>query len=128
MECSRHRSSTIVGLLGCGLLLLLAACGPNTPPEGGDSNALPATHNQTSPLMLDFRCNDSRAGGFYVDRIGTRARVCVQTAPEAALTITVRFCNGAPDPSRELKGAVHADSKGYYEWNWKPQPDCKGRL
>ncbi len=128
MQCSMRHSSAIVGLLACGLLLLVAACGPNSNLGGGDTSDPPATHKPKIPLTLDFRCNDSGAGGFYVDRIGTHARVCVQTAPGAALTITVRFCNGAPDASSELKGTVYANSKGYHEWNWKPQPDCKGRL
>ena len=124
-----HNRSYIstLAFLGGSLLLLLAACGPNTTPGGGQIADLSATPKKAPPLTLNFRCNDSLAGGFYVDRIGTHARVCVQTAPGAALTITVRFCNGAPDPSSELKRTAYADSKGYYEWNWTPQPDCKGR-
>ncbi len=126
MRCSRCYISAKVILLGSSLLFLLAACGPNTSIGGGDTSDPPATPKPRTPLTLDFRCNDSGAGGFYFLNRGTHARVCVQTAPGAALTIIVRFCNGAPDPSSELKGTVYADSKGYYEWNWKPQPDCKG--
>lgn len=135
-------SFTIVALLGVSLLLLFAACGspttpggsnstsitatPTTPGEGSSAN-ITATPTRTTPLTLEIRCHDSTAGGFYVLGGGTHGRVCVQTAPGAVLTITVRFCNGAPDPSSELKRTVYADSKGYYEWNWTPEPDCKGR-
>lgn len=122
----RFRAS-LLALLGSGLVLLLAACGPNPPLGGSNNSASPAPSSHT-PLKLDFRCTGDSAGGFYVDRLGTHARVCVQTAPGAALTITVSFCKGAPDPSSELKGTVHADSNGYYEWDWKPKPDCQGRL
>jgi len=128
MQYSGRHGSTLVGLLGCALLLLLAACGPNINPGGGVTSDPPATATSRTLLKLQFKCNDNPGGGFFVDRLGTHARVCVQTAPSAALTITVKFCNGAPDPSRALKGTVHANSKGYHEWNWKPQPDCKGQL
>ncbi len=128
----KHFSFTIVALLGTSLLLLFAACGsPTTPGEGNSANFTPTpttpTPTRAAPLTLEIRCHDSGAGGFYVLGGGTHGRVCVQTSPGAALTIAVRFCNGAPDPSSELKGTVYADSKGYYEWIWTPQPDCKGR-
>jgi hypothetical protein len=130
MRHNRCYRAPLLALLGSGIVLLLAACGPNIPQGGSSTGAPPATSPQTAQthaLTLEFRCHGG-AGGFYVDRLGTQARVCVQTAPGAALTITVSFCKGAPDPSSELKGTVYADSAGYYEWNWKPRPDCQGRL
>ncbi len=122
-ECKRSCFSTWV-FLGGSLLLLLTACGSNNTTGGGQTNDPTPTSGQRTPLSLDFICHDNPAGGFYVNR--SYGRVCVQTAPGAALTIAVKFCNGAPDPSNELKGTVYADSQGYYEWNWKPQPDCQG--
>ncbi len=126
MRCTKRYTSAHLILLSSGLLFLFAACGSNTTPGGEDASVLAAAPIQSTQLPLKFACNDSPAVGFYFLDRGTHARVCVQTAPGAALTITVKFCNGAPDPSRELKGTVHPDSNGYYEWNWKPQPDCKG--
>ena len=110
--------------LGGSLLLILTTCGSNNATGDGEMKNLTPTSTQRAPLSLDFKCNDNPAGGFYVN--SSYGRVCVQTAPGAALTIIVRFCNGALDPSNELKGTVYANSQGYYEWNWKPQPDCKG--
>src|SRR6266567_2994563 len=124
MRWCRSLHVTIWSLLSCSLWVLVAACGTNNSREPADTAAFQTPSSHAAPLTLDFRCHDSRAGGFYVNT--SQARVCVQTAPSAMLTITVRFCNGAADPSDELKGSVKADSTGYYEWNWKPQPDCKG--
>jgi hypothetical protein len=125
MRWCRSLHVTIWSLLNCSLWLLVAACGTNNSGAHADIAASQTPSSHVTPLTLDFRCNESRAGGFYVNN--SQAKVCVQTAPHATLTITVRFCNGAIDPSDELKGSVKADSTGYYEWNWKPQPDCKGR-
>jgi hypothetical protein len=123
MYRNRCFSIELAFLVG-GVLLLSSACGTNNAGVGGSKNADPtATPTQATALTLDFKCRENPAGGFYVNT--SQGRVCVQTVPGAALTITVRFCNGAPDPSNELKGTVYADSKGYYEWSWKPQPDCK---
>ncbi len=123
-KCSHRSLSTMLASLSCILLFALAACGTNTPTEGAATPAHTATSSRAAPLTLKFWCNDNPGGGFFV--IASRARVCVQTAPGAALTITVKFCNGTPDPSSELRGTVNADSRGYYEWNWPPRTDCKG--
>jgi len=123
-KCSHRSLSTMLALLSCILLVVLAACGTNTTTGGAATPALTTTSSRTAPLTLKFECNDSPGGGFFV--IASRARVCVQTAPGGALTITVKFCKGTPDPSSELKGTVNADSRGYYEWNWQPRTDCGG--
>jgi hypothetical protein len=125
MRWYRSLHLIIWSLLSCSLWLLVAACGMNNSKESADTAASQTPSSHVVPLTLDFRCHDSRAGGFYVNN--SQARVCVQTAPHATLTITARFCNGAVDPSNELKGSVQADSTGYYEWQWTPQPACKGR-
>jgi len=43
------------------------------------------------------------------------------------LKIQVNFCQGKPDPSSILQKKATADANGFYEWDWTPQPDCKGR-
>ncbi len=126
MRCCHSIQLTIWSLLSCSLCLLIAACASDNPTDHTNATPSQTPSPQVAPLTLDFRCKDSSAGGFYVNN--SQARVCIQTAPYATLTIKVRFCNGAIDPSDELKGSVKADSTGYYEWNWKPQPDCKGQL
>ncbi len=123
MRYNRCFSAVLLAFLSGSLLLVSTACGTNTGAGSGANADLSTKPAQTTPLALDFKCRENPAGGFYVNNV--QGRVCVQTAPGAALTITVRFCNGAPDPSSELKGTVYADSKGYYEWTWKPRPDCK---
>jgi hypothetical protein len=54
-------------------------------------------------------------------------KVCAQTAANATLSIQVSYCNGKLDPSQALQGTVTANANGFYEWNWTPQPDCKGQ-
>lgn len=126
MRWCRSTYLTIGSLLSCSLCLLAAACSTNNSGEPpAEPTAAPTPSPHVGRLTLAFRCNDSQAGGFFVK--SSEARVCVQTAPYATLTITVRFCNGAVDPSDELKGSVLADSTGYFEWKWTPQADCKGR-
>src|ERR1700736_4771070 len=100
MRYNRYFSTSIVlALLGGSLLLLSAGCGSNSSTGGDEKNHLTTTPAEATTLTLNFRCRDNPAGGFYVNR--SNGRVCVQTAPGAALTITVRFCNGAADPSSE---------------------------
>ena len=124
MQYHRYFSTSVVlTLLGGCLLFLIAGCGSNSNTGGDENIHLTTTPTEPLPLTLTFKCRDNPAGGFYVNR--SNAQVCVQTAPGAALTITVKFCNGAADPSSELKGTVYANNQGYYEWSWKPQPDCK---
>lgn len=124
-RCNRYfRGAGIWVVLYSSFLILFSACGSNITTGGGDNHQPTKTPSQATPLTLDFKCRENPAGGFYVNAV--QGRVCVQTAPGAALTITVRFCNGAPDPSAELKGTVYADSSGYYEWSWNPRPDCAG--
>lgn len=123
MNCNRWVALGAAFLVGS-FLLLSSACGTNSTGAGGSENAgLAGTPTRVTVLTLHFKCRENPAGGFYVN--ASQGRVCVQTAPGAALTITVSFCNGAPDPSNELKGTVYANSEGYYEWIWKPRPDCK---
>jgi hypothetical protein len=72
-------------------------------------------------LTLTFHCPDLPKGGFVVTT--THGRVCVSTAPGASLTIAVKYCQGTvvADQSPALRGTFHADTRGNYEWNWRPQ-------
>lgn len=105
------------------LLFLVTACGTSSFPASSTST-IPFTPTHATPLTLHFACNDAPKGGFYVLAAGTHGRICVQTVPGAALTITVKFCNDILDQSQALKGTVYANGVGYYEWNWKPQAPC----
>jgi hypothetical protein len=127
-KCVLRPLSLVLAGLVCSLLFLLAACGSRATTADTPSTPLTVTPSHPTPLTLKFACSDSPGGGFYVLAGDTHARVCVQTAPGAALKLTAKFCQGTPDPSSELKGTFHADSKGYYEWNWKPQTDCKALI
>src|SRR5579872_5533357 len=104
MRNHSRRFSLVTAFLVGGLLCLSTACGTNnnTRAGGSENSGLSGTPPRATALTLNFKCRENPAGGFYVN--SAQGRVCVQTAPGAALTITVRFCNGAPDPSNELKG------------------------
>ena len=118
-------------LAGCLLVFLLAACGTVT--KTGAGNSLPTATSYPSPtattqastptvqLVLTFVCEQD-----FVSGDQNHERVCVQTLPGAALTITVTYCTGSVDESPALKGAFTADQSGYYEWGWKPEATCQG--
>ena len=117
----------LYGLLGSGLLLLLAACGSpaganpvSTPPSLVTATPVPT---QAPKLTVTFDCKTGVKEGFFADQ--SHAFACVRTLPGAALTISVSYCNGKSDQSSRLKGTFAADSTGYYEWDWKPQAPCQ---
>lgn len=53
-------------------------------------------------------------------------RVCVHTAPGAALTIVVRYCSGYRAVSHSLRGTSYADGSGNHTWTWTPDTKCRG--
>lgn len=129
-------SRRFLGLLLGGLAILLGACGTQvisgpatgtgTPPA---ATATPATvvltPTASSPkLKVAITCGGTKQNEYRLDV--THGKVCAQTMPRATLTVQVLYC-GKPDPSRVLQGSVTADSSGFYQWNWTPQPDCGGQ-
>jgi len=131
-------------LLAGGLAVLLGACGSNatsgTTTAAGTSLTATTTQATTVPtstaspakavtpptkLNVAIVCGGTKQNGYGVDVI--HGKVCAQTMPGATLAIQVIYCAGKPDPSSVLQGGVTADAKGFYQWNWTPQPDCKGQ-
>ena len=127
----------LYGILGSGLLLLLAASGstaganpvsaPTSTTKLGTSATSPVTPTpvptQAPQLTVTFGCKTGVKEGFSADQ--SHAFACVRTLPGAALTIAVSYCTGQSDQSSSLKGTFTADSTGYYEWDWKPQAPCQ---
>lgn len=52
--------------------------------------------------------------------------VSVHTLPNAALTISVKYCTGSYATTSKLEGTRYADSDGNYTWLWEPETKCKG--
>ena len=128
-------------LSGCCLLVLLSACGssgiPDTTTGSGTSPTVPVKATTlptttptklvtpTSKLTVTITCGGTKQDGYGLDV--AHGKVCAQTLPGANLSIQVVYCNGKPDPSGVLQGSVTADANGFHQWNWTPQPDCKGQ-
>ena len=138
---SRHFLGML--LVGC-LSVVLGACGssagPGTTTGAGTSPTATATRAITLPtvtasptrvvtpstrLNVAIACAGTKQNGYGMDVI--HGKVCAQTLAKATLSIQVIYCGGKPDPSQVLQGTVTADTNGFYEWNWTPQPDCKGQ-
>lgn len=66
------------------------------------------TTTPTPPLTLVFTCASGSLRG--------TGQVCVHTQPQAALSITVRYCDGST--AKGLHGSVTADASGNYTWSW----------
>lgn len=119
---------------GCSFIVLIAACGsasssyaaslkPTATPT--HKPAITATATSRVPLTLTFSCGGAKGDGVQAN--DAHAKVCVHTLPAATLAIKVSFCKGRLDPSHELQGSFLADAHGFYQWQWTPQPDCKGQ-
>ncbi|HJT56725.1 MAG TPA: hypothetical protein VJ761_09535 [Ktedonobacteraceae bacterium] len=122
-----YRKASLLSLLmGCWLLLLLAACGPAATTGSGTPTPTKVTTpvaTQSTPaakLMLTFACK----GGFTPS--GTHEYVCVRTLPGASLTIHVTYCTGSVDQSPALTGTFTADNTGSHQWSWTPKANCQG--
>ena len=132
LTCSRRLLYLLLG----GLAVLLGACASHAAqgPTTGVATSPTATATQgtaistltASPpkLTVVITCGGTKQNGYGMDVI--HGKVCAQTMPAATLTIQVFYC-GKPDPSSVLQGSVMADSSGFYQWNWTPQPDCQGQ-
>ena len=131
-------------LLGSCLIVVLGACGSSagsgTTMGAGTSPTATATQATTVPtvtasptrvvtpptrLNVAIACAGTKQNGYGVDVI--HGKVCAQTLAKTTLSIQVIYCDGKPDPSHVLQGTVTANANGFYEWDWTPQPDCKGQ-
>jgi hypothetical protein len=54
--------------------------------------------------------------------VGGKGTVCVQTRPNALLTLSVRYCDGTY--AKGLQGSTHADGRGEYTWSWSAHTSC----
>lgn len=131
--------------LGCCLVVLFAACSSissSGTTAGSDRSPVATTVKPTqvtvipttSPiktvtprtkLAVTIACNNNKQDGYGLDV--AHGKACAQTLPGATLSIQVIYCEGQPDPGKVLQGSVTADAHGFHEWDWTPQPDCKGR-
>jgi hypothetical protein len=68
------------------------------------------------PLTLAFTCASGKIRG--------TGQVCVHTLPGAALSLTVRYCDGST--AKGLHGSATADGSGNYTWSWPVRPTCPG--
>lgn len=91
--------------------------GLSTPTTSASPSAA-ATVPPAAPLAIAFTC----ASGV----VGEKGTVCVHTDPNAALTITVRYCDGNYAGGKGLRGIAHADSSGNYTWRWDVSTSCVG--
>ena len=81
-----------------------------TSPSASASPVLTAT---PSPLTIAITCADA---------VGGKGTVCVQTRPNAIVSLSVRYCDGTF--ARGLQGTAHADSHGVYTWTWSVHTTC----
>jgi hypothetical protein len=90
------------------------------------THAAPAPTRTFTPLPVHAAVELAFTCASAVDN--TAGRICVQTQPGAALTISISYCSGfsQPDPSSSLQGTVYADNNGAYVWRWTPQTTCHG--
>src|SRR5258708_20805420 len=118
-------------LLGSGLIVLLAACGPDASSNStatasqsvATSTPAPTQVSHAAKLTVQFGCKSGGKVGFSADK--SHGLACVHTLPKAVLTISVTYCNGSIDQSSSLKGTFLAVSTGYYEWHWSPHAPCQ---
>jgi hypothetical protein len=78
----------------------------------------PETNTPTPPFTLAFTCASGTVGGM--------GQVCVHTAPRAALSLTVRYCDGNSAKGKGFHGATYADGSGNYTWRWDISNSCVG--
>jgi hypothetical protein len=82
------------------------------------ATATPGTTPSPSALTIAFTCASGTAGG--------PGQVCVRTLPHAALSLTVRYCDGSYAKGKAFHGASYADGGGNYTWRWNVNTTCLG--
>lgn len=92
--------------------------GHATPGATTNATAVPSNTQPPTPLTLAFTCASGVAGG--------TGKICVHTLPNAALTLTVRYCDGSYARGKPFHGASYADHSGNYTWTWTVTTTCVG--
>ena len=89
---------------------------PQETPEASGTVS-PAVTTPTA-FTITFTCANGSAGG--------TGQLCIHTQPNATLSLTVSFCDGAFTKGKGLHNTVVADSNGNYTWQWSVSPACAG--
>lgn len=91
-----------------------AAASPKTTATSAATAA--STRAPTLPLTITFTCTTGSIRG--------TGKVCVQTAPSATVSLSVRYCDGST--AKGLRSAGTADANGAYTWSWSVHMTCVG--
>lgn len=94
------------------------AVGRATPRALATNTAVAKATQPPTPLTLSFTCASGVVGG--------NAQLCVHTLPNAALGLTVRYCDGTYAKGKEFHGITNADGNGNYTWRWSVTSTCVG--
>jgi hypothetical protein len=112
-------STNAQGTPGAGSLngaVASASAGQATPSV--TTTVTPGITPSPSPLTIAFTCASGAAGG--------PGQVCVRTLPHAALSLSVRYCDGSYAKGKAFHGASYADGSGNYTWRWNVNTTCLG--
>ncbi|HEU0028257.1 MAG TPA: hypothetical protein VFQ25_14185 [Ktedonobacterales bacterium] len=82
------------------------------------TTATPGSTASPSPLTIAFTCASGTAGG--------TGQICIQTLPHAALSLSVRYCDGSYAKGKAFHGVDYADGSGNHTWRWNVNTSCLG--
>lgn len=94
------------------------SAGQSTPRAARTTIASPVNTQPPAPLTMTFTCASGAAGG--------TGQLCVHTLPNAALSLTVRYCDGTYAKGKAFHGFTYADGSGNYTWRWSVTTTCVG--
>ncbi len=94
------------------------SAGQATPSASTTTTAAPGKTQPPTPLTIAFTCASGVAGG--------TGQLCTHTLPYAALSLSVRYCDGSYAKGKAFHGVSYADSSGNYTWRWNVTTTCVG--
>lgn len=106
------------GIGGANTVVLSPTAGHATPRALATNTAAPKATQPPTPLTVSFTCASGVVGG--------NAQLCVHTLPNAALGLTVRYCDGSYAKGKEFHGISNADGSGNFTWQWSVASSCVG--
>lgn len=106
------------GTGGSNVLVISPSAGQITPSVTTTTTVVPANTQPPTPLIVTFTCSSGVAGG--------AGQVCVHTLPNAALSLSVRYCDSSYAKGKAFHGANFADGNGDYTWRWDVNTSCIG--